>query len=304
MSHNDDLAVAFRSTVVTPKTIVELAKRLDNVRSLSHVFVPEGSQAGFTSLDICSACLGVSKRLRIGSGVIRILEHDPGLLARRVLTLQQLSHNRFVLGIGTGRASSDPKVTIHSMLDRLRLTRESFDRFAGDLPGVKMPETFIATLRKGIAKAVVGHSDGILLNFCPPEHARDIIRSLGDARRHLIVSCYLKIFYSRKEATANRMLIEEFVGYDQNPSYHKMFESAGVAQEIERAKLAEGSNRSADPSENLMRISLANPTETEVAAYVTTFRKAGVDLPCLYPYFEPGEDEAFKIKKIEEIVQL
>jgi alkanesulfonate monooxygenase SsuD/methylene tetrahydromethanopterin reductase-like flavin-dependent oxidoreductase (luciferase family) len=298
------MAVAFRSTAISPRTIVELAKRLDNLRSISHVFIPEGSQGGFTSFDICSACLAVSKRLRIGSGVIRILEHDPGLLARRLLTLQRLSDNRFVLGIGTGRAGSDPKLTIHSMVDRLRLARESFEEFVGDLPGVDMPETFIATLRKGIAKAVVGHSDGILLNFCPPEHARDIIRSLGDARRRLIVSCYLKIFYSKDEATANRMLIEEFAGYDHNPSYHKMFESAGVAQEIERAKLSLGSRGNVHPGENLTRISLANPTKTELAAYIGTFREAGVDLPCLYPYFEAGEDDAFKISKVEEMVRL
>src|SRR5712692_888883 len=215
--------MAFRSTAVAPRTIPEFTKRLDNIRFMSHVFIPEGSQGGFTSLETCSASLAVSKKLRIGSGVIRILEHDPGLLARRLLTLQQLSDNRFVLGIGTGRAGSDPKLTIQSMLDRLQSTRENFGRFAAVLPQLRMPQTFIATLRKGIAKAVAGHSDGILLNFCPPEHARDIIRSLGDTRRRLIVSCYLKIFYSRNTATADRMLAEEFANYDQNPSYHKMF---------------------------------------------------------------------------------
>jgi luciferase-like monooxygenase len=304
LPHNDRFAIAFRSTVFDPGSIVELAKRLDNVRSLSHLFVPEGSQGGFTSLDICSGSLAVSSRLRIGSGVIRILEHDPGLLARRLLTLQQLSDNRFVLGIGTGRAGSDPKLTIRAMLDRLRLARGSFETFAEALPGVKMPDTFVATLRKGIAKAVIGHSDGILLNFCSPKHARNVITSLGNARRRPIVSCYLKIFYSKDEATANRMLIEEFAGYDQNPSYHKMFESVGIAQEIGQANLFLRSGKRVRPSENLKRISLANPTKRELVSYVTTFREAGVDLPCLYPYFEPSEDAAFKIEKVEEIVRV
>jgi hypothetical protein len=121
------------------------------------------------------------------------------------------------------------------MLDRLCSAREGFEKLAEALPGVKMPQIFIATLRKGIAKVVVGCSDGILLNFCSPEHARDVISSLGDARRRLIVSCYLKIFYLRDETTANRMMIEEFACYDQNPSYHKMFESVGIALEVEQA---------------------------------------------------------------------
>lgn len=300
---DEDLAVAFRSTAVAPRTIVELAKRLDNVRSLSRIFIPEGSQGGFTSIDICSACLAVSKKLRIGSGVIRVLEHEPSLLARRLLTLQEISNNRFVLGIGTGRASNDPKLTIRSMLERLQSTSESFKKFAVGFPGLTIPETFIATLRKGIAKAVAGHSDGILLNFCPPEHARDIIKALGDTRRRLIVSCYLKIFYSRNTATADRMLAEEFANYDQNPSYHKMFESAGVVEEIARANSALGSSKRIYPSKNLLKISLANPTKKELEAYVSSFRAVGVDLPCLYPYFEPGEDEAFKMNKVEEMVR-
>ena len=304
MSHNDLFAIALRSTVFDPRTIVELAKRLDNVRSLSHLFVPEGSQGGFTSLDICSGSLAVSRRLRIGSGVIRILEHDPGLLARRLSTIQKLTDNRFVLGIGTGRAGADPKLTIRSMLDRLRLTRDSFVRCAKDSPGVRMPETFIATLRKGIARAVAGHSDGILLNFCPPEHAKGVISSLGASRGRLIVSCYLKIFYSRNERTANKMLIEEFAHYNENPSYHALFKSVGVAHELEQANQALSSNKIIRPSENLMRISLANPTDAELAAYVTRFREAGVDLPCLYPYFEPGEDEAFKMSKVEDMMRL
>ena len=147
MPHYDQSAVAFRSTVFVPRTIVELVKRLESIRSLSHVFVPEGSQGGFTSLDICSAGLAVTKRLQIGSGVIRILEHDPSLLARRLLTLQQLTDNRFVLGIGTGPAGADPKLTIQSMLDRLRLTRESFAKCVEDMSDVRIPEIFIATIR-------------------------------------------------------------------------------------------------------------------------------------------------------------
>jgi Luciferase-like monooxygenase len=298
-----DLAVAFRSTAITPSTIVRLVKQLDNFASLSHVFIPEGSRGGFTSLDICSASLGVSNRLQIGSGVVRVLEHDPELLARRLLTLQEMSGNRFVLGIGTGPATSDPLQTIRSMLERLRSTREMFRGFATDAKGLKMPETFIATLRKGIAKAVLGHSDGILLNFCTPEYVRSVLASLGNLGNRIVVSCYLKIFFSRDQAIANRMMIEEFASYDKIPSYHKMFKVAGVAEEIKNAGQSLGSELGIAP-EKLHRISLANPTNSQLAEYVDAFRDAGADLPCLYPYFEQDEDEAFKVKKVEEIVRL
>ncbi len=269
------------------------------------MFIPEGSQGGFRSLDISSACFGVSKKLRIGSGVIRILEHDPDVLASRLLTLQALSDNRFVLGIGTGRPTGDPKQTIQSMLDRLRSTMQSFEKFSQSFPGLRKPETFIATLRRGIAKAVIGHSDGILLNFCPPDHARDLVRSLEKSpNKRPRVSCYLKIFYSRNEDTAKRMLIEEFANYNRIPSYHQMFESAGVADEIASASSALASKGGVQVSGKLLKISLPNPTRKQLSAHVGTFRDAGVDLPCLYPYFENNEDEAFKISNVEEIVQV
>ncbi len=277
---------------------------MDGAPSVSHIFIPEGSQGGFTSLDISSACLAVTKRLRIGSGVIRILEHEPDVLASRLLTLQELSDNRFILGIGTGRPSSNPKQTIQSMLDRLQSAKKSFEKFAQGSP-LKMPETYIATLRKGIAKAVNGHSDGILLNFCPPEHARQLVKSLSTGtNKRPTISCYLKIFYSRNEKTARRMLVEEFARYDQIPSYHKMFELAGITGEIASAHSSLASKGDIDLGEKMLKISLPNPTTKELDVYVSSFRDAGVELPCLYPYFETNENETFKMRKVEDIAQL
>lgn len=145
-------------------SILSLSKVTALECPLSHLFVPVGSQSDFTSLDICSGSLAVSTRLRIGSGVMRILEHDPSILARRLSTIQELT----AIGSfwGSEQVGADPKLTIRSMLDRPRLTRDSFATCAKDSPGVRMPHTLIATLRKGIARAVTRHSDGILLNFC------------------------------------------------------------------------------------------------------------------------------------------
>lgn len=301
----EKFAIALRSTAIPPHTIVELARILDGVKSLSHMFIPEGSQGGFKSLDISSACLGVSKRLRIGSGVIRILEHDPDVLAGRLLTLQELSDNRFVLGIGTGQPSSDPSSTIQAMLGRLDSTRRGFERLAPGIGNLTVPETFIATLRKGIAKAVAGHSDGILLNFCPPGHARDLIKSLDSkGSSPPTIACYLKVFYSRDDERAKRMLLREFSNYNHNSNYHNMFESLGLSQEIDAASSALTFNKEVYVSEKFSRISLANPSKGELAGFVGRFREVGVGLPCLYPYFENEEAESFKIGKVQEMVNL
>ena len=81
-----------------------------------------------------------------------------------------------------------------------------------------------------------------------------------------------------------------------------MFESTGVLREIDNASTALASHEDIYLSERLLKISLANPTRKQLADYVNGFRDAGIDLPCLYPYFEGNEDEAFKMSKVEEIV--
>ncbi len=134
---------------------------------------------------------------------------------------------------------------------------------------------------------------------------RETWSALGsDGGRRPSVSCYLKIFYSRNVNTAKRMLVEELASYDQIPSYHRMFELAGVAEEIARAKSALGSSVDVLLDGKLLEISPANPTMEQLAAYVSQFREAGVDLPCLYPYFESNEDESFKMSKVEKLVEL
>src|SRR5579871_1271809 len=107
--------IALRSTVFTPSEIVKLVKPIDQ-SGVSHVFLPD-ILTGFDSLELSAASLGVSKGLKIGPGIIRLSEHSPAQLTRRLETLQALSENRFLLGIGTGSPGPDPKKRVGEMLE-------------------------------------------------------------------------------------------------------------------------------------------------------------------------------------------
>ncbi len=56
----------------------------------------------FDALDMCGISLGMSDRLRAGTGVIRSTDYDVARLLGRVHTLNEGSGRRFRLGIGTG----------------------------------------------------------------------------------------------------------------------------------------------------------------------------------------------------------
>ena len=302
-SSNSDLqlqkiAFTLRPKVHSPKEIVKLAKSLDSL-GVSNVFIPDIPD-GFDSLEISSAVLSNTERLYVGSGVIRALEHEDKLLFRRTQTIQSISNNRFVLGVGTGSPGPDPKSTIDSVVLKLRTLRE---RFSGiEHEGVKMPRTFFATLKPGIANRVAGSSDGILLNFCSPEYARRLISNYRENfKGETEFACYLKVFYSQTRERALRLLVEEFANYNRIPSYHKMFVLDGIASEIESAQLRLQSGKDPDSKSKLFQVSLANPTVDELKKYVAEFRSAGVSLPCIYPYFSPADDFEYRSSIVKSI---
>ncbi len=281
--------------------MLETVRVLDQQGPAYLVFIPDG-RTGYESLGIVSAILGQTRRLYAGSGVIRLMEHDPLLLARRLQTMQAFSSNRCFLGVGTGSPGLHPATTIDSMLKRLGELRNSFRQFP---TGVEPPKVWVAALRPGISKRSMNSADGLLLNFCTPQHVSSLIEELGSRRPNkLEFACYLKLFYSSKNIdNAKRLLVQEFLNYDSIPQYHQMFVQDGTAEALVSFKEnGEWRSRGFEVPNELSKISLANPQEDELANYVKSFRQAGVGLPVIYPYFPDGEDQAFKLETVKRLL--
>jgi alkanesulfonate monooxygenase SsuD/methylene tetrahydromethanopterin reductase-like flavin-dependent oxidoreductase (luciferase family) len=290
--HDAKAGIAFRSSIISPREIVKFTKVIDQSQ-VTNIFINEGSP-DLESLEICSAALGVSKGIFVGSGVIRLLEHDENLLLRRLKTLQSISGNRFVLGVGTGSPGPDPGQKIELMLQRLQNLRKGFG-------SATFPQIFIATLRSGIAKRVAGSSDGILLNFCTPEHAGRVVAGYREAfNGKTEFACYLKVFYSSSDEVAKKLLVLEFENYARLPQYREMFKIDGVMSEVESA--SEYLQRTGSIPPSLLRISLVNPSASELKEYVSRFRNSGISLPCIYPYFSQNDNFEFRMETMRSIV--
>ncbi len=268
---------------------------------VSSIFVPD-MRIGYESLEIVSSILALTKRVYSGSGVIRLLEHDPQLLTRRVQTLQALSSNRLVLGVGTGSPGLQPGKTVGALLQRLDDVKKAFGGFP---QGVKPPEIYVAALKLGIAHRAASNADGLLLNFCSPQHASKLVEAARVARvKGIDFACYLKIFYSSKGLeSAQRLMLQEFLNYDSAPQYHEMFLQDGTAKAISSFRSNEGwKSGPFEVPKEIVRVSLADPEGHELHRYVQSFRQAGVTLPVVYPYFPNGEDNGFKMDTINKIL--
>jgi hypothetical protein len=111
------------------------------------------------------------------------------------------------------------------------------------------------------------------------------------------LACYIKLFYAESDAVAKRMLAEEMVSYDSFPPYHKMFEEAGLAGAI--ATLEPDSDKIPD---ELLEVSLWNPSEQAVTQLVARFSRAGVTLPILYPYI--SGDESYQLSVFRKLASI
>jgi Luciferase-like monooxygenase len=295
----NQIALALRSELYRPEEIAEFAKLADSSSGFSHIFYPDipGAQE---SIELCASCLAITKRIRAGSGVVRLLEHESRILIRRLSTIQWVSDNRFTLGIGTGSPGPNPAQTIEKMFSILEEIKKGFpSKFGGK--DLLVPEILVASLKSGIAIKSIGHSDGLILNFCSPRYAEQLLSKVRNAGgRMKSIVCYFKVFFSEKDSTATRLLAEEFAKYNMLPQYHAMFEKDRVLDFIMSVSNALSKESFVIP-DKIKEISLANPSMEELLQGVERFRKAGINIPCVYPYFGTNETTQFKTQVLKEI---
>jgi len=79
-----------------------LPARADEPPSLVGGVTSEDYKRGLDPYIALATAAGVTKRLRLGTGVSLVAQHDPIVLAKQIATLDHLSGGRFVFGIGFG----------------------------------------------------------------------------------------------------------------------------------------------------------------------------------------------------------
>ena len=126
----NDFGLVLRSELYTSKEVLEFARLADDSEHISHLLFPDIPN-GYESIELSTASLALTKRIKVGTGVLRLAEYNPELLARRLQTIQFLSGNRFVLGIGAGSPGPKPGQTIARMFSSLEKTKESFISSSG-----------------------------------------------------------------------------------------------------------------------------------------------------------------------------
>ena len=318
VSLRDLLPPAGRSDALPVRTMVDLAVLADRAGYHS-VWLPEGR--GRESFSQLGAMIGATKRIGLGTGIMPVFSRPPALAAMGLATLDDLSGGRVIFGIGAGHPAISergyglpyhaPVAAVREFVEIVRQAmRGETVRFDGNVfqvreftlestPARVIP-VYVAALRGRMLRLAGAIGDGVLLNWATPERVRAALRVVeggardaGRSSKDVTVACFIRACVTPKPDAAREVLRRIIASYAGLPAYRQLWMRAGFADEMAAAERTQGQGFDAltrAVSDRMIdALGLIGSAET-IHAGLDDFRRAGVDLPIIYPFpTEPGE---------------
>lgn len=269
-----------------------------------------------------AAYAAVTKKLKVGSGVINNWTRNIGLLAATFLTLDDLAPSRIICGIGAwwdplaknvGINRSKPllamRETVEVMRKLLNMERVTFHGEFINVDGIELDVVhgrkeprqvpiYIGATGDKMMEMAGEIADGVVLNYCvPPEYNHNALnllekgakikgKKLDDIDRPQLVVCSVDLDHDRAIDTTRELLTQYLA---QQPHIAK---ASGVSQDVvEKIQSILGWPATYEqiqkakhlvPEELILRIS-ASGTPDEARAKVKEYEKNGCTCPILYP---------------------
>jgi alkanesulfonate monooxygenase SsuD/methylene tetrahydromethanopterin reductase-like flavin-dependent oxidoreductase (luciferase family) len=303
--HLPNLGIAVRC-LGDPKTFINPVRTAEE-EGFRSVWLVEVSDVDI--LAFASALSQVTDKIRICTGVVNSSLRLPTLLAMGAATVSNLSHGRFVLGIGAGSSpmkysdrTNDIRVT--RLIETLQLVRAILPgdktSFQGSLfkiedfqldfkPKYSIP-IYGAAMGLRMVNIVAQLADGLLLMLPTIEHTKlaiRAVRSIAEQRgiSQFHIACHFVTVISDDHDSlirAKRMIAR----FCMIPQYHNSFVRMGFAQEVENVDIALNTK----PEEAWQSVStemadelIIHGTAEECARRISNFIDLGVTDPIIYP---------------------
>ena len=244
---------------------------LDLLRDAVHVaeecdydtcWVTEG--IGKEAPTILADLAGRTSKIRLGTGILPVYTRTASLMAQLVLSMDEITQGRFVLGLGAGHGQDlwkEHGVSLKSPFQRLRdyvhIIRESVTHgkvsyeegvamapnleFRIPLPDKPAP-IYLAALMPKMARLAGEIADGVLFNMATPEYLSETIHGVKDAAIEAgrdpaqvdIAYLVLTGTGSSGEELCARMIAR----YLRLPFYEKLLCQSGFAVDVNKVKMA------------------------------------------------------------------
>lgn len=321
-----DLGVALRDLLppagaraaLPVRAMVELAALADR-RGYHSVWLPEGR--GRESFAQLGAMAAATRKVRLGTGIMPVFSRPPALAAMGLATLDDLAADRIIFGIGAGHPAisergyglpfRSPLAAVREFVEivrqamrgeRVRYEGKVFrvQSFALESPPARVVPVFVAALRGRMLRLAGAIGDGVLLNWTTPDAVRaaaEIVRraaqEAGRPKDDVTIACFIRACVAAQPEAARQVLRRILASYAGLPAYRKMWAQAGFAGEMAAAERVAGGGFDAllgTVSDRMVDALGLIGTADEIRRGLDAYRRAGVDLPIIYPFaVAPGD---------------
>lgn len=305
---------------------VALARRAEEEWGYDAVWLAETN--GLESFALAGAIAAQTSRIEIGTAIVPTFNRTPAVLAMATATLQQLSHERFVLGLGSSSHAiieSWNGVPFELPLTRVRecvaILRQAFagekTDFDGrtlrshglrlDARGERPPRIYLAGLREKMLQLAGQVGDGLVVNLFPVTAVPQILgayregaaRAGRDATGDEVV-CRFQVAVTDDVPAARNVIRMIFAGYVAQPVYNKFFEWCGFEEEARAvaeafAKRDRAASMAALTDDLVDRVTILGTAE-QCREQVAGFVAAGITTPVIAPVATdaPGVEAVFE----------
>lgn len=246
-----------------PTAVQQDVARAVEAHGLASLWTNEAQ--GRDALLLAQAWLAATSRLRVGVGVVPLWTRSPAQLAMAVATLQEVSGERFLLGLGVSHPATmepwhdaDFRRPLSAARDTLTILEQLLNGERADVAGtVRSAHRFrlhitprpapaprwLAAMGPRMLELAGTHADGVLLNWsCPAEVERARTRVHGAAtsagRRPPPVGAYVRVAVDPDRQAARDALARQVGAYCALPAYAEHLIRQGFGAAVEAIKSA------------------------------------------------------------------
>jgi probable F420-dependent oxidoreductase len=289
-----------------PTAVLDLARRADRL-GYGSLWVAEVT--GIEAFSVLGAVSRAAPGLGLGTGVLPMQVRTPPLLAMAAASVQALAPDREVL-VGVGVSSPVVAGEWHGAgyparpLDQIRefitLLRECLSggsvTFAGDFYqvhrfrlgielGERRPRIILGALGERMLRLAGEQADGVLLNYLPASHVPWCVEQV---RRGGNATIYANVHVGvGHRAAALPQARYDLFSYAVVDAYARSFTRAGFGDAVQAIRAAHqaGDRAGALAAVTDEMVDAINPVGDPalVAATIAAYRRAGVDVPVVFP---------------------
>ena len=300
-------------SLLQTKNVVEFSSTVDKLEHIDSIWVPESwGKEAFSTLGAISQ---VTSNVKLGTSIINIYSRTPATIAMGAISIDKLSDNRMIIGLGASTAAivenlhglkySDPLERMKEYIQSIRSLIHSQEKtsYSGNIvkinnfkilenTGTQIP-IYIAAVNKKMINIGLKFADGLLFYLRPMNEIKNLIYDLKEKKTHLslvlITSVSNKEPQKAKKRAAKTLAFYISVGkgyYDflsktefkvEVDKIYKDYHNHGIERSIE--------NIPTKMLDNLVVYGSVNDCNYQIKSFIDT----GIDLPILQ--INPIEDK-------------